>query len=158
VEAAVPVTREEKIAEAKRMREQGLTYQAIGEALGHPTATILKWLKPEWAKEQNRKQNAKRGPAKRAWEAGICPTCGGHLAAAKKSKRCGHCEREARRREARERTERFIAMRKEGLLNVEIAEREGVPVYVVAQVLSCADRYGLTVPRSPYWQRAKAAA
>jgi transposase len=150
------VTREEKITEARKLRGEGLSYQAVADALGVAGSTVQKWLKPEWAK----KSNAKRGPAKRAWEANQradCPNCGAPMQIGSKmpshaSERCAECVRD----EGRSRTIRYIAMRKEGLLNTEIAEREGVRVVVVAAVLSRADRYGLTVPRSPYFRQVAA--
>lgn len=143
------MTREQKIAEAKRLRGQGATYRATGEALGHPVTTIYNWLNPEYV----RRSNVKRGPAKREWEAGTCPQCGGRLASADRSDRCIDCKREAVRRQARERAELFIALRERGLLNNEIAEREGITAGSVASALCHAPDYGLTVPRSPYFTR-----
>lgn len=147
--------REEKIAEAIRLREEGLSYREIGERLGVSKSCAQRWVKPEWARERGRIDNAKRRAAKFAWESGSCPRCGGHLGDRHRSDQCGNCEREDRRRKARERAERYIQMRSEGLLNREIAERENVSPNIVAVALSKATRYGLTVPPPPYWDRGK---
>jgi len=149
------VTREQKIAKAKRLREQGLTYQQIAERLNvSSNGVVSRWLNPERAKEADRRSNAKRNDYKRQWDRdnrAECPRCGGAMCAGSRSPshcpdRCWECLRD----EADARIRRFIALRREGLLNPEIAEREGTTVPAVAMTLSNARRQGYDVPPSPY--------
>lgn len=151
------MTREQKIAKAKALREQGLTYREIGERLDVTSHCAWEWLHPDRVREKNRRQNAKpqRKRAKRAWEAGQCTRCGGRVAAAKRKEAtglCDACAKADKTQAARERTERFIERRREGLLNTDIAAEEGCEPHVVALVLSRAGRYGLAVPPSPYYR------
>ena len=143
------MTRAEKVAEAARLRGEGLTVTAIAERFGVSPSCVTKWLNPERYREKVRRDNARRGPAKRQWErenATPCVDCGeqtskpGH-------ERCVACHKERLNADARARCERYIQLRREGLTNPEIAEREGVPVYTVAVALSNArHRHGLDVP------------
>lgn len=79
------MTRDEKVAEAQRLRAEGLTLQAIGDRFGATHTCVWRWLNPERSAEHVRKQNARpeRRAAKRAWERehdrGECP-CGATLA------------------------------------------------------------------------------
>jgi transcriptional regulator with XRE-family HTH domain len=155
------VSREQKIAKARKLREQGLTYDAIGERLGVSDTTAYKWLNLERAKEYIRRDiaNPARRKYKTEWERNNraeCPSCGAPLGSGSRcpSKRpdlCADCVRD----QARSRTVRFIELRKQGMTNGEIAEREGLPrgSNVVAVAFYRAHRYGLTVPRSPYFDR-----
>jgi hypothetical protein len=127
------------------------TLHEIGEELGHKASVIWQWLNPEKVKAENKRRNK----AKQEWAYGCCPECGGSFASANGYKDvsvCRDCETERRKRQARDRTIRFIKMREEGLLNTEIAEREGCNHWVVAKVLSTAHRYNLKAPRSPYFK------
>jgi predicted Zn-ribbon and HTH transcriptional regulator len=99
--------------------------------------------------ERVRAANLGRNDYKREWESGECPECGDRISDVRRAVKCANCKFEAVRREAIDRTVRFIALRKEGLLNIEIAEREGVTTPVVNTVLSRASRYGLDAGRSP---------
>jgi hypothetical protein len=126
---------------------------------------VAEWKRqhPERVREWARRDSARpeRKAAKRAHENAArkrCPDCGqpmgagsGYLSKGAALKTCGDCKVRA----ARERTERFIALRGEGLNNRMIAEREDCTPHVVACVLSRASRYGLEVPPPPYWSRAK---
>ena len=153
------MTREQKIAEAKRLREQGLPLRYIARELGVGTACIWRWLNPERAQELNRISNAKRSDAKRQWardNRAECPQCGADMGAGTKGRTvlprsCRACIDD----EVRSRMVRYIELRKEGLTNRQIAEREKVGENVVAKTLWLAGRYGLTVPRSPYFDRGK---
>jgi transposase len=62
------MTRDQKVAEAKRLREGGLSYSVVGQRLGVSPATAWKWLNPDAARAMGRRSNAQQGPAKRAWE------------------------------------------------------------------------------------------
>lgn len=153
------MTREQKIQRARELREAGFTYQDIAEEFGVSKSCAQRWCKPEWAKARDRKQNAKRGPQKRAWEdkqRAICPNCGEEMGAGstrpcRRRKVCRACFEY----EGRSRTVRFIGLRKQGLNNSRIAAAEDCSAWAVANVLSKAHRYGLTVPRSPYFERGK---
>lgn len=52
------------IKQARELREDGLTYDAIGRRLGVGKTTVWRWLNPEAAKAEN----ANRRPAQRAYE------------------------------------------------------------------------------------------
>jgi transposase len=122
------LTREQKIARARELREQGWSYAAIARQLGVSESTPRTWCNPEWAKEQARKSNAKRGPAKRAWEnehdRGTCATCGEPTVASASRKNvrlCRDCWTEAEHREQTLRRERIAALWCEGQTLTEIA-------------------------------------
>lgn len=103
--------------------------------------------------EKVREENKRRRAYKRRWESGKCPQCGGILGSAQRSKRCGKCELQAKKRAGKDTAIRFIALRKEGLLNSEIAAKCGTTQQSVASTLYLAPRrYGLDVPRSPYFK------
>jgi len=150
------LTREQKIAEARRLRKRGLTYREIGERLGVSTRAVWAWLNPEAQKAIVRGVNAKRTKAKREWaraNRAACPQCGKPMGPGTAGRKCRvprRC-RTCLKRESRERTERYIALRERGMLNFQIAEREGVPTHKVAGALSRAkEEHGLPVPPSPY--------
>lgn len=152
-------TRDQKIAKARELREEGLTYREIGERLGVAEHTSWSWLNPEARRAIDRRVNAKRTKAKNEWareNRAACPKCGKPMGPGTKGrrtrvpKRCRTCLKQ----ESREHTERFIALRERGLLNPQIAEREGVPVATVAVALSRAERdHGLAVPPSPWYHQ-----
>lgn len=157
----MPDPRREKIVRARELRAEGETYREIGEKLGVSLSAAYLWLNPEYAKQRARRSNAKRTAQKRRWaqeNRAECPRCGQPMGSGSAGRSPGRFRPEVCRNcltdEARARAARFIAMRKEGLLNVEIAEREGVETHVVATVLSRAYRWGLEVPPSPYYRRA----
>lgn len=148
------MTREQKIARAEKLYDQGLLYREIGEQLGVSASAAWKWLNPEQTKKQRRSDNARNRPAgrKREREGRTCPECGGPIGR-RGAERCWECYARASEQEARERAERFIARRKAGLLNTEIEQEEGIEPgsNVVGNALSKASRrYGLVVPPSPY--------
>lgn len=155
------MTRESRIAKARKLREQGLTYREIGERLGVSTSVAYNDItgkqeeaKRRWVQEHPervRAQNLARHAAKREWEAGTCQQCGGPQATGKRSECCDQCHRANRRAASVERAKGFIELRERGFLNYEIAEHEGASEPAVASLLSRASRvYGLTVPPSPY--------
>lgn len=86
------MTRDEKVAEARRLRTQGLSYPRIAELIDAPTSTVWVWLNPG--------SEARRGPAKRAWEnandRGRC-ACGAAMGVGAKRRGsgvCAECRRE----------------------------------------------------------------
>lgn len=154
------MTREQKIAKARRRRDEGLSLQKIAEELGVTASCIWKWLNPERCREQTMLQNAKRNAAKRQWareHRAECPQCGGEMGAgsgspSRRRRICAECVSD----NARARTVRYIELRKRGMRNPQIAEVEKTTTAGVTTTLSGAYRYGLTVPRSPYWERGRA--
>jgi hypothetical protein len=155
------VTREEKIAEAVRLYAAGLSDREIGERLGVTGGAVWKWRHPERTREINRVMNAKRRVEKREWEhrpenRGNCTECGskrgfGVLAD-------GICQT-CRATLWRQRLERLVALRREGLTNIQIGSREGIDAGLVARYLYLAKtEHGMEVPPPPYWSRKRAAA
>ena len=144
--------KERKVARARELRGKGLTLEAIGKRLGHDHSVIWKWLNPEAAREQMRRDNEKRGPAKREWEAGECEQCGGRIAVRHRAELCRPCRRDENERKFKAKARHFIALREEGYLNGEIEKREQLPYNTVATVLTKAKILGMDVPRSPYFK------
>lgn len=156
------MTRAEKVAEAARLRGEGLSYPQIGERLGVNQGTAYKWLNPDRQKVYAKRdwESPEGKERRRRWRetAAPCPDCGGKVSDPRQT-RCWRCEGAHREAVARARCGRFIALRREGLTNRQIAEREGVPDHVVAQQLHRAhSKYGLEVPPPPYWSRGQVAA
>lgn len=130
----VGVTREQKIATARKLRESGLTYREIGERFGVGHACVWKWLHPDVVAESNRRDNQRRAPQKRAYaqsKRAACEDCGTPLSAGSSwpsRRRTGKCRTcweldEAERIEPRRRQiEEWWA---EGLSLRAIAERLG---------------------------------
>ena len=143
------MTREQKIAEARKLHAKGWAVVRIGRQLGVAHSTVWRWLNPERAREHAARDNARRNKAKQEWarsKADPCVDCGGTVSKAKRT-RCGRCAREHEQAEAKMRVGQWIALRREGLSNRHIAEQEDIPVYVVANTLSRArHRWGLDVP------------
>jgi DNA-directed RNA polymerase specialized sigma24 family protein len=82
------MTRDEKIAEARRLRDEGFTWAAAGRQLGVAGPTVWKWLHPERTREWNARDNANpdRVAEKARWwreytddpeNRKRCPACGG---------------------------------------------------------------------------------
>jgi transposase len=151
------VDRAAKVAKARKLREQGLSYAEISEQLGISYSTAYDYVTEattRWRREHPdrlREQNLARNDAKREAEAGECERCGGRVSDGKRFDRCNECRRTEERSDTAERAERFIRLRERGLLNHQIAELEGVSMQAVATVLYRAHRQiGLYVPPSPY--------
>jgi hypothetical protein len=136
---AVVSARDRKVAKARELREEGLIYEAIGERLGIHPSTAQKWCKPEAAKRWARAWNAKANTYKRQQEAKPCPRCGGRRTD-KRLLLCADCKRSDRKERGRKTAEKFIALRKHGLLNYEIAELENTTTPAVAQAFQRASR------------------
>jgi hypothetical protein len=151
------VTRSEKIAKARELSAKGWNNREIGERLGVSTSAAWKWLHPDAVREINRRDNARRGPEKRAWEdraRATCSECGtklgvGSAMPSKAAERCVNCIRDA----ARSRIVRFIELREAGKTNRQIASAERISEHAVAMLFYKAYRYGLVVPAPPYWSR-----
>lgn len=75
------MTREQKIAKAKKLKAKGLSNREVAERLGVTTSAVTKWLNPN-TKLWNQRQNAspERKAAKRQWadenDRPLCAECG----------------------------------------------------------------------------------
>lgn len=128
--------REIKIERARKLREEDpkrWTYDALGKRFGVTGTCIQKWLKPEWAREKARKDNAKRSAAKRQWERenrAKCPDCGQPMGAGSRCpsarpERCTVCDNARRVERVGLRGREIEAWWAEGLTMSEIAEKLG---------------------------------
>lgn len=98
------MTRGEKIQAAWWLRSgDGMAYSEVAARLGVDHSTVWGWLNPEGARAIDQRSNAKRGPAKRAWEnehdRGRCP-CGSDLgvgASRRGFQTCDECCQEMKR-------------------------------------------------------------
>jgi hypothetical protein len=122
------MTREQKRAEAERLRAEGMTLQAIAERLGYAAgASAWKLLNPEAAAAGIQRQNARRGPAKRAWarkhDTATCP-CGTRMGEGSIHKGyalCATCRDDVARIGRALRCERIADMWEAGMKQREIA-------------------------------------
>ena len=153
------MTRDEKIAEARRLRAEGLTLQAIGERLGVSHATVWKWLNPERHREHVLKQEARpeRKAAKRAWEnehdRGECP-CGATLGVGARRhgiKVCRDCFDEMRAVGTAMRRERIAEMWARGLKQREIAAEIGTTRPTISVEMSRMRAAGWDLPLRRNW-------
>lgn len=156
------MTRDEKIAEARRLNGEGLSNPKIAALLGVTKSAVWKWLHPERTREWEHRQNARRGPAKRAWEEAHrarCSSCGGPMALgsvladgsrsskAPKGDICAGCETARRVDNA---LEMWRLRCDENLNNKVIADRMGLPHQTVTSELYRLRALGFAVPASPY--------
>ena len=150
------MTRAEKVAQAKALRDEGLLLREIAERLGLSSARRAHELlyDPDESNVRARKQKA----------GGACVDCGEPTAydVGRPYERCRQCalDRMARTRRSQrvQRGLRMIALRHEGLLNHEIAARCDCSPAAVAGLLCRMARDGYEVPPPPYWSRAREAA
>lgn len=150
----VRVTREQKIAEAKRLAESGLSHAQIGMRLGMSASCIWKWLNPEQAKAAEREQNARRGPAKRAWEDGQranCEDCGcllgmGSSMPCRKAGKCRSCHQLSRVEQVESRARRIEALWAEGLTLRQIAAELGWTVNHISVEIQNLREKGYNLP------------
>jgi transposase len=78
------LSREQAIAEARRLAGEGLSERQIGARMGVTGSCIHRWLNPKKARAQARVDNQRRRAAKRAWEKAPeqrarCRLCGAAL-------------------------------------------------------------------------------
>jgi predicted transcriptional regulator len=138
-----------------------LSNREIGERFGVGQAAVWKALHPDKIREINRRENAERGPYKRAWDRseqarGECARCGGLMGIGGKangSTVCWPCY-VSDRAEARA---EIVRLRREGLKNVEIAKRLGVTFAVVASTLCRERKFDPSIPPSPHYRQEVAA-
>lgn len=132
------MTRAEKVAEAQRLRAEGLKLREIAERMGASVQTVGAWISdPDLSKQRQRRQRY----------AGRCVDCGkptdGSNGSAKAPKRCLDCTR----RLNEERDARVLEAWGRGDTAPDIAVREGL---TRPQVMGIVDhsrrRKGRTVP------------
>lgn len=140
-------TRAESETMAAALRAEGLKLREIAERMGVAVSTVDAWINDPGGKRLACRKSSYRGS---------CEVCGaptdGSNGVEKAPSRCSaHNPATARRRqEGDDRKERMIAMRRQGLSNIEIAEALGTAPYVVATLLSRARGKGFDVPLSVY--------
>lgn len=128
------MSREQKIAKARELRAAGLTYDAIARRLGMSHPCIWGWCNPEAKRAKDKRSNAKRGPAKRAWEdaqRANCEDCGrtlqggSALPCRRNSGKCLDCWWVAQAAELEPRYKQIEAWWAEGLTYPEICAHLG---------------------------------
>lgn len=144
------MTREQKIAKAKRMREQGHTYVQIGDRLGSSYSTVYRWLNPEYAqrhravvrayKARNRERMRQYDREYNATHKGECWQCGGPT-----NRRFDHC-RACRSDEADRRARTAERLWAEGLSLREIARELGTTKKTVSSLMNRWRREGYCFP------------
>lgn len=158
-----PDKRQQLRVEAKKLRRKKISYRKIGETLGVSETTVCEFLTGKvsvrlkaWKEahpEHLREYEQKRNHYKREWERGECEQCGGVISDFRRAELCRDCRLDEYEREFKAKAIRYIELRKEGLLNGEIEERESLARNTVAVHLCRAKRdYGMDVPRSPYFK------
>lgn len=153
------MTREQKIATARKLRAKGATYKAIGEQVGVSASTVVRWLNPGAAERSRtaslawKRRNRKRHNAHcRRWyyDSKVpCPRCGQPMTQG--ARLCRACRSDDADRKARQ-VEQWWA---EGLTISEIAERLGTTVSTVRVSMNHWRRLGYDLP---YRRRRKAEA
>lgn len=150
------MTRDEKIAEARRRVAAGEIPRVVAADLGVGRSTVYQWCYPERYSESRPERRAQ----KRAWEERMrarCAQCGGALQQgslradgtrrAGAGDTCSSCRTEHRVALV---LEMWRLRRDEALENKQIAERLGVPPQTVATELYRLRALGYDVPCSPY--------
>jgi transposase len=136
---------------ARDLRDRGWSNIEIAAHFDVHKSTVSRWLNPHLIEKQliyNRSRNAEKRQNDRD-NAGSCENCGTGLSDSR-AEHCIKCVVQAQKEAADARVRRWIALREEGLLNTEIAQRDGTTVHAVATAFSNAKRRGFHVPPSPY--------
>jgi transposase len=150
------MTRDEKIAKAKRLRELGLSYEEVGRRLGVTGGCVQKWLKPEAAKRwAANDRTPERNARKRAWENDhdrpLC-ACGNRMGVGAHRKgyfRCKECRRAADAERTAIRGREIVAMWAAGMTMREIQARYGWTKGHLAQQLHRLRAKGFDLPKRP---------
>lgn len=149
------MTRDEKIQATWWLHAMGLSYQRIAPLLGYASySSAWKLLHPEETARRDAAQNARRGPAKRAWEREHdrrpCP-CGAPRGVGAHRERpdglCGDCYDEVRAVGAAMRRERIAVMWNAGESAAAIAAALDTTTNVIGSDLTRMRRDGWDVPR-----------
>jgi transposase len=157
------MTRDEKIAKARELRDQGLTHRAIGDRLGVTHSCVTKWLNPNLAREWARRQEAKPSTAarKRAWDRAhraTCPRCGGLRGQAtaipsRADGLCVNCDNAARAAEADVTARKVVALWADGKKFSEICAAMGWSKGTLSAMM---DRYRKAGYDLPYRRQGEA--
>lgn len=142
------VTRTERVAEAQRLRSDGLRLREIGERMGAATQTVHAWLSdPDGSRLKARKDSYR----------GSCEDCGaptdGSNGASNAPRYCRTCQgRHNPRTPGRvENVLEMVRLRVDlGLTNTQIAEQLGIPVKTVSTELHRMRVLGFAVPLDRY--------
>lgn len=147
------MTREEKIAKARELREQGMKPREIALELGVDRSTVWKWANPQQAADIRRRDNASRASAKRAWEnehdRGTCTRCGGAMgvgAVRKGQKLCRPCWLESEHQRMAERYAFVARLWNEGKSHREIAAAMGWECDNAGPLVDAARAAGYDLP------------
>lgn len=148
------MTRDEKAQVAWWLRQRGYSYGKIAALLGYAgPSSAWKLLHPEQTRERYARDNAARGPAKRAWEnahdRGQC-ACGAPMqvgARRRGGKHCWACEVEIRAVGRAMRQERIAELWLTGLPVRDMATQLGATTAAVNVALAAMRRQSWDVPR-----------
>jgi predicted transcriptional regulator len=149
------MTREQKIAKARELREAGLVYADIAKALGVTHSCVQKWLKPDRAREYTQRENSKpeANTRKRAWDnahRASCPRCGQLMCAGStdntKPERCKECQLEDIREQGRQTYRRLEALWLAGKTYPEIQEAFGWSKGRLSNALTRGRALGYNLP------------
>jgi transposase len=143
-------TRAQNVAEAQEMRAAGVAVKEIAARMGVHWKTVYEWLADP---SGERSSSRKRADDARAIAQRACSECGGPVG----TRRAGRCD-PCFRRHLAERRAVVLALRNEGLMNVEIADRLGTTQQAVANILCRERKLGAPVRPTPYWERGRQAA
>lgn len=121
------MTREEKIAKARQLRDEGKTYREIGEFFGGTNSMGYRLINPEKAREQNARRSTYKREHERIHRA-KCPRCGGRMgmgsvSPSKRAKLCQSCARQMEEAKRDARNQEIISLWNQGYSLAEIAER-----------------------------------
>lgn len=147
------MTRDEKAAEARRLRAEGLPLRQIAERLGYAGSSgVWVLLHPDEAKARGVRDNARRAAAKRAWEnehnRRACP-CGALMGARADVCRACHDEMVAVGRAMRE--EQIAELWSQGYKLREIAAALDSNKDSVRCAMAKMRRSGWDLPRRYNW-------
>lgn len=150
------MTRDEKVAKARELRDEGLSQSEIARRVGVTPSAVFKWLNPDRAREYARRDRARPGrqESKNAWlrerdrspeGRSICETCGGLCGIASRKhgyRECMACKRLRRKTRGHE-IERLWA---EGRTLREIRERFGWSAGRIAMEMDWLRKNGFDLP------------
>ena len=135
------MTREQKIAQAQRLRNEGLAYREIAKRVGVSFSTAHRWLNPDYAERQRKISRE----AKKRRQIKDCIDCGAKLAYDRQhNDRCQRCQHE---HDYGERNARIFAAWERGEDAPTIAAREGLTSKAVSSLVDHHRRlYGKPLP------------
>lgn len=152
------MTRDEKIAEARRLRAAGLTLAQIANRLGYAQpASAWALLHPDETRARRARDNARRAPARRAWEnehdRGVC-ACGATMAVGTRRRGfevCRDCYEETMAVGTAMRCERIAELWSRGLTQREIAAELHSTPSSINTTMARMRRSGWDLPRRYNW-------